>query len=111
LAYLWVYTALLLLLLPVLGSRWGLHVRERFLALRGWRMAAWPVLPLALATLLLWPHFPPTRDLVGDGWLHAVYFTLFLYGYWIGVDAGWWAEATRLRWKMLAVALAGLALH
>jgi hypothetical protein len=40
-----------------------------------------------------------------------VYFTLFLYGYWIGIDAGWWDELTRLRWKLLGVAAAALALH
>ncbi len=111
LAYLWVYTAVLLLLLPVLQSGAGLRLRERFLALRGWRLAVLPVLPLTLATLLLWPHFPPTHDLIGDAWLHAVYFTLFLYGFWIGVDEGWWREATRLRWPMTAVAIAALAVY
>jgi glucan biosynthesis protein C len=70
-----------------------------------------PALPLLLYSLLLWPRFPATHDLIHDGWLHAVYFTLFLYGYWMGVDEGVWAEATRLRWKSLAlggVVLGGL---
>lgn len=111
LAYLWVYTAALLLLLPVLQSAAATRLRERFLALRGWRLAILPVLPLSLATLLLWPHFPPTHDLIGDAWLHAVYFTLFLYGFWIGVDEGWWREAMRLRWTTTAVALAALAAY
>lgn len=111
LVYLWVYTAVLLVLLPVVHGRGGARLREGFLALRGWRLVALPLVPLALWTVLLWPHFPPTRDLIGDGWLHAVYFTLFLYGYWIGVDAGWWEEVMRLRWKLLALALAALALH
>lgn len=111
LAYLWVYTAVLLLLLPVLQGGAGVRLCERFLALRGWRLAVLPVLPLALATLLLWPHFPPTHDLVGDAWLHAVYFTLFLYGFWIGVDQGWWREAMRLRWMMTAVAIAALTVY
>src|SRR5690606_28374321 len=111
LAYLWVYTAVLLLLLPVLQSAAGRRLRERFLALRGWRLAVLPVLPLSLATLLLWPHFPPTHDLIGDAWLHAVYFTLFLYGFWIGVDEGWWHEATRLRWTMTAVAITALSVY
>ncbi|HYE38654.1 MAG TPA: acyltransferase family protein [Ramlibacter sp.] len=111
LMYLWVYTAVLLLLLPVVHGRWGARLRAGFLALRGWRLVVLPILPLALWSVLLWPHFPPTRDLIGDGWLHAVYFTLFLYGYWIGVDAGWWEEVKRLRWKLLALALAALAAH
>lgn len=111
LAYLWVYTVLLVALRPLLEGRRGRHVQAAFLALRGWRLLVLPLLPLVLASLLLWPHFPPTRDLVEDGWLHAVYFTLFLYGCWIGVDAGWWREVTRLRWPLLAMAAAGLALH
>jgi glucan biosynthesis protein C len=111
LMYLWVYTAVFVLLLPVLDGRWGARLRQAFLALRGWRLVVLPLAPLMLWSLLLWPHFPPTHDLVGDGWLHAVYFTLFLYGYWIGVDAGWWQEVTRLRWTLLAVALAALAVQ
>jgi len=43
-----------------------------------------------------------------------VYFTLFLYGYWMGEDEGFWAEAARLRWRSLGLALgvmaAGIAL-
>jgi glucan biosynthesis protein C len=105
LAYLWVYTAAALALQPLLRSPAGLRVQAAFTGLRGLRFALLPVVPLLLYSLLLWPHFPPTRYLVWDGWLHAVYFTLFLYGYWIGVDAGWWAEAARLRKPMLAAAL------
>lgn len=111
LAYLWTYTAALLLLLPVIDGARGARLRQAFLALRGWKLVVLPLAPLALASLLLWPHFPPTRDLIGDGWLHAVYFTLFLYGYWIGVDAGWWDEVTRLRWRLLGLAVAAMALH
>ena len=44
-----------------------------------------------------WPRLPPTHDLIHDAWLHAVYFTLFVYGYWLGVDAGLWAALRRLR--------------
>ena len=55
-----------------------------------------------LWSALLWPRFPPTHDLVGDAWLHAVYGTLFLYGWWLGTDAGLWAELRRLRRRSLA---------
>ncbi|MCE3272087.1 MAG: inner rane protein [Ramlibacter sp.] len=111
LAYLWVYTVLLVLLLPVLESGPGRSLRDAFLGLRGAALVLLPVLPLALGSALLWPHFPPTRDLVGDAWLHAVYFTLFVYGWWIGVDAGWWEEVTRLRWSLLGTAVVALALY
>jgi glucans biosynthesis protein C len=111
LAYLWAYTVVLVLLLPLLESARGLQLRAAFLRLRGAALVLLPLLPFALWTLVLWPHFPPTHDLIGDGWLNAVYFTLFLYGYWIGVDAGWWSEVTRLRWHLLGLAVAALALH
>lgn len=110
LAYLWVYTVVLALLLPGLESAWGLRLRAAFAGLRGAALFLLPVLPLVLYSLLLWRHFPPTHDLVHDAWLHAVYFTLFLYGYWIGLDAGLWAELVRLRWRTLAGALFLLAL-
>lgn len=110
LAYLWVYTVVLALLLPWLESARGQRLRNAFTRLRGPALFLWPVLPLALYSVLLWRHFPPTHDLVHDGWLHAVYFTLFLYGYWIGLDAGLWAELVRLRWRSLGAALLVLAL-
>lgn len=110
LAYLWAYTMVLLLALPLLESAAGQRLRAAFLGLRGVRLVAVPLVPLLLASLLLWPRFPSTHALLDDWWLHAVYFTLFLYGYWIGTDAQWWAEVTRRRRTWLAVALATVAL-
>ena len=104
LPYLWLYTCTVLLLRPLLAGR----LATAFRSLRGAGLLVAPVLPLWLASALLWPHFPPTHDLVGDGWLHAVYLTLFLYGWWIGTEVPWWAEAVRLRWMALALALLGL---
>ncbi|HSH89122.1 MAG TPA: acyltransferase family protein, partial [Ramlibacter sp.] len=111
LPYLWFYTALLALLLPLLDSARGQRVRRALTGLRGARLLLLPALPLIVYSLVLRPHFPATHDLVHDAWLHAVYFTLFLYGYWIGTDEGFWAEATRLRWPALAWALVLLAVY
>ena len=111
LAYLWVYTIVLAALLPLAESAAGQQLRRAFQRLRGWRLVVLPVLPLALYSALLWPHFPPTHDLIRDGWLHAVYFTVFVYGYWIGLDTGLWNELARLRWRALALALVLLALY
>lgn len=110
LAYLWAYTVVLALLLPWLESARGQRRRRAFTGLRGLALWALPALPLVLYSVLLWRHFPPTHDLIHDGWLHAVYFTLFLYGYWIGLDAALWAELVRLRWRTLGAALVLLAL-
>jgi len=111
LPYLWLYTTALVLLLPVLQSAAGQRLRLAFVRLRGAALLSAPALPLMIWSLALWPHFPATHDLIGDGWLHAVYFTLFLYGWWIGTDEGWWAEAARLRWPALGIALAVLVLY
>lgn len=111
LAYLWAYTLVLALLLPLAESAPGRRLRSVFTGLRGGALLVLPVLPLALYSVLLWPHFPPTHDLIHDGWLHAVYFTVFVYGYWIGFDAGLWAELVRLRWCTLGLALGLLVLY
>ena len=111
LAYLWVYTVVLAALLPLAESAAGQRLRRAFTGLRGTALVVVPVLPMALYSVLLWPHFPPTRDLIHDGWLHAVYFTLFVYGYWIGLDTGLWAELVRLRWRTLTLAVVLGALY
>ncbi|WP_439518225.1 acyltransferase family protein [Hydrogenophaga sp.] len=111
LPYLWLYTVVLALLSPALDSGPGQWLRGAFTRLRGAALLVLPVLPLAVYTLALWPHFPPTHDLIHDAWLHAVYFTLFLYGHWLGVDAGLWAALRRLRWIALTLAVVAFALH
>lgn len=109
LPYLWLYTSVVVALLPLLESAPGRRLRAAFTGLRGTALLVVPALPLALYSLTLWPRFPASHDLIHDFWLHAVYGTLFLYGYWIGLDEGFWAEATRLRWRALGLALLLLA--
>ncbi|MFC5496491.1 acyltransferase family protein [Caenimonas terrae] len=109
LPYLWAYTALVTLALPLLRSAAGRRLRNAFVGLRGAALVLVPALPLLAYSLALWPRFPARHDLIHDGWLHAVYFTLFLYGNWIGLDAGFWREATRLRRRTLAASLGLLA--
>ena len=108
LAYLFAYTVLLALLRPVLDSKAGLRLRAGFTGLRGWRLLVLPALPLVLYTQLLAPRFPATHALVGDWYLHALYFTVFLYGHWLGVDAGVWNALARLRRIALLAASACL---
>lgn len=110
LPYLWAYTTLLALALPVVESAAGRRLRDAFTGLRGAALLVVPVLPLALYSATLWPRFPVTHDLIHDGWLHAVYFTLFVYGWWMGVVPGWWAELRRLRRVALALAVVLFAL-
>ena len=105
LVYLWVYTVVLTFLLPALRSRFGQRVKALLTGLRGWRLLLLPSIPLALATIGLQPLFEETGDLIHDWYRHAIYFTMFLYGYWISTDSGIWAELVRLRKQSLTVAL------
>lgn len=105
LPYLFVYSAVLALIRPWMGRPAAWFVR-----LRGWKLLALPVLPLLLYGLVLAPRFPATHDLLHDGYLHPLYFTVFVYGYWMGTDAGIWAELARLRHVALGLALALVAL-
>jgi peptidoglycan/LPS O-acetylase OafA/YrhL len=104
LAYLWTYTMALGLLMPALRSRAGQRLRAAFVGLRGWALLLVPAIPLAVATILLKPHFDDTGDLVNDWYRHAIYFTAFLYGYWLGTDGGCWEELRRLRRRSLGLA-------
>jgi len=105
LAYLWVYTLALAALLPLLRSRWGQRVCAGFAGLRGPALLILPALPLLFYSLVLQPRFPDNGDFIHDWYRNAVYFTVFLYGFVIARDAGFWAEAKRLRRVALGLAL------
>ena len=105
LAYLWMYTLALALLAKPLASRVGQRVIARFAGLRGPALLFLPALPLVFYTLTLQERFPDNGDFIHDWYRNAVYFTVFLYGYAIARNEGFWAEALRLRKTSLAWAL------
>ncbi|NUS61032.1 MAG: acyltransferase family protein [Lysobacter sp.] len=106
LAYLWTYTCVFALLLPVLR-----RVPNPLARLRGAWLLVLPALPLAVFTLLLQPHFDDTGDLVNDWYRHSIYFTVFLYGWWLGTHEGVWSELVRLRRRALLGAVALFAVY
>ena len=106
LAYLWVYTLALALLAKPLASAAGRRLTAAFTGLRGWKLLTLPALPLLVYTVALQDRFPDNGDFVHDWYRNAVYFTVFVYGYLVARDAGFWAEALRLRRTSLAAALA-----
>jgi peptidoglycan/LPS O-acetylase OafA/YrhL len=111
LAYLWVYTLVLALLARPLESRLGKRLRSLFTGLRGAALMLLPVLPFCLYSFALQPLFPDNGDFIHDWYRNAVYFTAFLYGYFVARDAGFWAEAIRLRWATLGCAAAIFAVR
>ena len=109
LAYLWVYTMALALIAKPLEAAPVLRLRARLVGLRGPALMVLPALPLLFYTLVLQARFPDDGDFIHDWYRNAVYFTVFLYGYLIAKDDGFWAEAVRLRKASLIAALACVA--
>ncbi len=105
LAYLWIYTLVLALIAKPLDSSRGRRLRAMFTRLRGPALMILPALPLLLYTLTLQMRFPDDGDFIHDWYRNAMYFTVFLYGYLIARDAGFWSEAVRLRHASLVSAL------
>jgi hypothetical protein len=112
-AYLWVYTMLLgaaLVVMPDLGRR-AEQASARILS--GVVLVA-PALLFALYRLLLSPRFPSTHGLMDDWYNHALYGTVFLFGFFFARADGVWSEIGRLRWPALllagAVFVSGLVL-
>jgi peptidoglycan/LPS O-acetylase OafA/YrhL len=104
--YLWVYTLALALLAKPLASAAGRRLTALLTGLRGWKLMTLPALPFLLYTVTLQDRFPDNGDFIHDGYRNPVYFTIFLYGYLVAKDAGFWAEALRLRKASLTAALA-----
>ncbi|GAB3383281.1 acyltransferase family protein [Lysobacter fragariae] len=100
LIYLWCYTVVFAVALPLLK-----RLPNPLTGLRGTALLTVPALPLLLWTLTLQPFFEDTGDLIHDWYRHAIYFTVFLYGWWLGTDAGVWDELVRLRRRALCSAL------
>lgn len=111
LAYLWTYTMLLMALMPLLRTRAG----QMLLALPGRLPGALLVLlpAVLMTTCLLWlaPRYPETHALFGDWYVHAESFPLFLFGYAVACDTGFWDRLQRLRWTTLAIALACITIE
>ncbi|MBJ7574116.1 acyltransferase family protein [Luteimonas sp. MC1828] len=111
LAYLWVYSMALLALMPLLDSRPGTRLAT-WLARP--RHGALMLLPAGLFfgyLVVLAPRFPPTHALVGDWYLHAEYFSVFLFGYAMARQDAFWTRLQDLRWPMLAVAFAAICVE
>ncbi|KAB8044053.1 acyltransferase family protein [Janthinobacterium aquaticum] len=106
LVYLLLYTVMLVLLQPVID-----RVRPLFLRLRGAALLVLPAVPTLAATVLLKLRYPENHAVINDWYAHAIYFTLFLYGWWLGNDKSLWAELARLRWHTLWAGLAAFAVY
>lgn len=108
--YLWVYTAILALLLAILPAsacRWIARIAD--LALAGPLLL---IVPIALLLLQFWwifPGAPETHALVDDLPIHRIYLAMFLFGFHLRASETVWAGIRRW-WRVAAVlAVAGYA--
>lgn len=111
LAYLWVYSLALAMLLPLLESGPGQALQARLGGLRGWKLVLVPALPLVIYLNVLMPRFEPSNDLLNDWFQHAQFFTVFLYGYALARQAGFWGELARLRRPLAFGAMAMIVVY
>lgn len=105
-AYLWVYTmalALVLLAVPNLAGR-----IERRLAplLSGIWLLILPSLLFGIYRIALLPNFPSTHALFGDWYNHALFASVFLLGLLLAQAASFWDAIERQRWLALVLAAA-----
>ena len=111
LAYLWIYTLVLLVLLPVLRTAAGQRVLGLLTRRRGWALMLLPALPLLAYLFVLKPRFPETHALFGDWYLHAQYATVFLYGYALSRADGLWQALADMRRRTLVVASVSITIY
>ncbi|HZS81538.1 MAG TPA: acyltransferase family protein [Stellaceae bacterium] len=98
-AYLWVYTAALILFMALAP-----RLLRRAEAALARILAAAALLflpPLAAFRLVLFPSFPPTNALLGDWYNHALYGCFFLVGYLAASSPSFRAASLRWRWAAL----------
>jgi len=103
-AYLWIYTALLLCILHV-APRIVPRLAALSHALVGWRLLVVPALVLATGRIALAHFFPETHGLLDDWYLHFVFFLCFLFGFVALPDGALTKDFDRLRWVALAAAI------
>lgn len=111
LAYVWVYSMVLLALTPLLDSSAARRLRgAMFRGHFGW----WIALPAALQFASFWwllPHFPETHALVGDWHAHAKYLMYFVAGWLVAREAGFWDRLQARRWALLMLAATAITLE
>jgi len=104
-AYLWVYTAVLYLIVrlapPVIP--WLRRLAERRLS--GIGIFLWPIAYLYAIRLGLVDRFPSTHALIDDWYAHALYFAVFLLGFALAGTRQTWVALERGRWISLGLSI------
>jgi len=111
LAYLWTYTVCLVALMPLLGLAGVRSGIAAFCRMPAWLFVGAPTALLLFYILYLAPKFPGTNAFAGDWYQHAKYATIFLAGYLLARETGFWSRVVSLRRVTLVTALASITLY
>lgn len=104
-AYLWVYTMALGLMLMAMPGIAGAIERWLPPLLSGWSLLIVPSLLFGIFRLTLLPNFPSTHALFGDWYNHALFAGMFLLGFLLAHAASFWDAIERQRWIALGLAI------
>jgi hypothetical protein len=103
-AYLWVYTMALAAVLSAVPDLVGRAGRALAPVLSGGWLLILPAAMFAAYRLLLLPMFPSTHAMFGDWYNHALYGTVFLFGFLVARTDSVWSAISRFRWLALVLA-------
>jgi glucans biosynthesis protein C len=109
-AYLWVYSGVLALLLALTSGRLRRIGGWLERLLDGWGLLVWPIVFLAAIRWLLAARFEITHALVDDWYNHALSFSAFLFGFLTARSESLRQGFIRLRRPALLLAFASWAL-
>lgn len=110
-AYLWPYTLILMVAMPLLGRFRAWLAQPRAPRATAWLLAVVPVAWLALVQFQLAPRYPETHALFGDWTVHAESLPLFVLGYLLSASTWFWAWVERLRWRTVLIAGAAITIE
>ena len=105
-AYLWVYTMVLGVIMLLLGPRFDQAARMTVAWLHGWKLIVLPVAVLGLVRVALLSDFPITHGLFDDWYNHATSLPLFILGAMLGRSGAAWQRFDDARWPALGLAFA-----
>jgi peptidoglycan/LPS O-acetylase OafA/YrhL len=111
LPYLWAYTLCLVALMPLLSLRPVRAAVAGFCAAPVWMIVGAPAALLLLFMQYLAPHFPDTNAFFGDWYQHAKYASIFLGGYLLAREAGFWTRVVSIRKATLTTALVSITVY
>ena len=104
-AYLLVYTLIVVALVPRPRSAQAAPAEPSRAAVVALLFGPW--FALWVLRMTLFPLFGSNHAMVRDGYNHALYFSMFLFGFTLVRQPALWLAIDRLRWPALALAVLG----